>query len=109
MNIERFLVSEGSKGDFKKHPTDFTGDYTDKKEAVKHLEKNVSRLAEQKCVIKLQTAAIAERESLAKGKTTEAKLARAAHDLGLKAVLAKHLEVIIPYDKSKRQFGPAKA
>lgn len=46
MKIDKFLVPEGSKVDLKKHPTDFTGDYTDKKEAVKDLEKNVSRLAE---------------------------------------------------------------
>ena len=54
MNIERFLVPEGSKVDFKKHPTDFTGDYTDKKEAVKHLEKNVERLAQLQDVMYAQ-------------------------------------------------------
>ena len=43
-----------------------------------------------------RTAIKAARESLAKRMTTEAKLARAAKDLGLKSVLAKHLEVIIP-------------
>ena len=43
-----------------------------------------------------RTAIKAARESLAKRKTTEAKLARAAKDLGLMSVLSKHLEVIIP-------------
>lgn len=44
MKTEKFLVSEGTKVDLKKHSTDFTGDYTDKGEAVKDLEKNVERL-----------------------------------------------------------------
>jgi len=43
-----------------------------------------------------RTAIKAARESLTKGKTTEAKLARAAKRLGLESVLAKHLEVIVP-------------
>jgi predicted transcriptional regulator of viral defense system len=43
-----------------------------------------------------RTAIKAARESLAQRKTTEAKLARAAKELGLEAVLAKHLEVITP-------------
>lgn len=46
MNTEHFLVKEGSKLDLKKHATDFTGDYTDKKDAVKELQKNVERLRE---------------------------------------------------------------
>ncbi|HLA94723.1 MAG TPA: polyphosphate kinase 2 family protein [Pyrinomonadaceae bacterium] len=46
MNTEKFLVKEGSRVDLKKHATDFTGDYTDKKAAVKDLEKNVARMAE---------------------------------------------------------------
>lgn len=46
MKTEKFLVKEGSKLDLKKHATNFTGDYTDKKEAVKDLEKNVERMAE---------------------------------------------------------------
>lgn len=46
MKTEKFLVKEGSKLDLKKHATDFIGDYTDKKEAVKDLEKNVGRMAE---------------------------------------------------------------
>ncbi|HQU93708.1 MAG TPA: polyphosphate kinase 2 family protein [Pyrinomonadaceae bacterium] len=44
MNTDKFLVKEGSKLDLKKHATDFTGDYTDKKQAVKDLEENVQRM-----------------------------------------------------------------
>lgn len=43
-----------------------------------------------------RTAMKAARESLAQGKTTEAKLAKAAKRLGLESVLAKHLEVVLP-------------
>ncbi len=46
MKTDKFLVPEGSKLDLKNHPTDFTGDYTDKKEAVKDLAKNVLRMDE---------------------------------------------------------------
>jgi PPK2 family polyphosphate:nucleotide phosphotransferase len=46
MKIDQFRIAEGSKVNLKDHPTDFTGDYTDKKLAVKDLEKNVERLAE---------------------------------------------------------------
>lgn len=46
MKTEKFLIKEGSKLDLKNHPTDFTGDYTDKKEAVKDLAKNVLRIDE---------------------------------------------------------------
>jgi PPK2 family polyphosphate:nucleotide phosphotransferase len=41
-----FRVTGGKKLDLKDHPTDFSGDYTDKKEAVKDLAKNVERLRE---------------------------------------------------------------
>jgi len=44
MNTEKFLVKEGSNLDLRKHATDFTGDYTDKKAAVKDLEENVEKL-----------------------------------------------------------------
>lgn len=44
MNIEKFLVKEGSKLDLKKHKTDFTGDYTDKKTAAIDLAKNIEKL-----------------------------------------------------------------
>jgi len=46
MNIEKFRIREGSKVNLKGHPTDFTGDYTDKKQAEIDLSKNVERLAE---------------------------------------------------------------
>jgi PPK2 family polyphosphate:nucleotide phosphotransferase len=46
MDTNRFLVKEGKKLNLRDHPTDFTGDYTDKKEAVKDLEQNVQRLRE---------------------------------------------------------------
>lgn len=54
MNTEKFLVKEGSKLNLSKHATDFTGDYTDKKEAVKDLEKNVARLRELQDVLYAQ-------------------------------------------------------
>ncbi|MGI8813623.1 MAG: polyphosphate kinase 2 family protein [Pyrinomonadaceae bacterium] len=46
MKTDKFLVREGSKRDLKKHPTDFTGDYTDKEKALKDLEKNIKRIGE---------------------------------------------------------------
>ncbi len=51
MNIEKFLAGEGKKLNLKNHPTDFTGDYEDKKEAVADLQKNVARLAELQDVL----------------------------------------------------------
>jgi PPK2 family polyphosphate:nucleotide phosphotransferase len=54
MKTEKFLVKEGSRLDLKKHSTDFTGDYTDKKEAVKDLEKNVRKMAELQDMIYAQ-------------------------------------------------------
>lgn len=44
MNIEKFRVKAGEKFDLKNHETDFTGDYTDKDEAVKDLQENIQRL-----------------------------------------------------------------
>jgi len=44
MNIDKFLVREGSKLVLKKHATDFTGDYTDKKQAEEDLANNIERL-----------------------------------------------------------------
>ena len=44
--MERFLVAENSKVKLKDHPTDFTGDYTDKDRAKKDLENNVKRIGE---------------------------------------------------------------
>lgn len=54
MKIEQFRVSENSKVNLRDHPTDFTGDYTDKKEAEKDLEKNVERLRELQDVLYAQ-------------------------------------------------------
>ena len=54
MKIEKFRVPENSKVDLKKHPTDFTGDYNDKKDAVEDLETNVKRLAELQDVLYAQ-------------------------------------------------------
>ncbi len=54
MNTETFRVPAGKKLDLKDHPTDFSGDYTDKKEAVKDLEKNVERLRELQDVLYAQ-------------------------------------------------------
>src|SRR4029434_3015962 len=51
MNTEKFLVKEGFKLDLRKHPTDFTGDYTHKKQAVVDLEANVQRLRELQAVL----------------------------------------------------------
>lgn len=51
MKTEQFRVVEGKKLDLKHHPTDFTGDYNDKKEAVKDLEENVERLSKLQDVL----------------------------------------------------------
>jgi PPK2 family polyphosphate:nucleotide phosphotransferase len=45
MDTERFRVAQGSTVDLKDHPTDYTGDFTDKDEAVDRLKKNVKSLA----------------------------------------------------------------
>ncbi|MGH9819143.1 MAG: polyphosphate kinase 2 family protein, partial [Pyrinomonadaceae bacterium] len=54
MKTEKFLAATGKKVNLKDHPTDFTGDFTDKKEAVKDLEKNVERLAELQDILYAQ-------------------------------------------------------
>lgn len=54
MNIDKFLVKEGSKVDLSKIPNDYTGDYKDKQDAVKDLEKNVQRLAELQDILYAQ-------------------------------------------------------
>lgn len=46
MKIDKFRIVEGSKLDLKEHSTDFTGDYTDKEDAVKDLQANIERLKE---------------------------------------------------------------
>jgi len=54
MKTDKFLVREGSKLDLKNHPTDFTGDYTDKDEAVKDLVENVQRMTELQDILYAQ-------------------------------------------------------
>jgi PPK2 family polyphosphate:nucleotide phosphotransferase len=54
MDTDKFLVREGAKLDLKKRPTDFTGDYTDKKQAQKDLEQNVERLRDLQDVLYAQ-------------------------------------------------------
>lgn len=54
MKTEKFRIAEGSKVDLNNHSTDFTADYTDKKQAVKDLEKNVLRLRELQDVLYAQ-------------------------------------------------------
>lgn len=54
MNTDRFLVAEGTTLQLSDHPTDFTGDYTDKDAAVKDLAKNVKRLRELQDVLYAQ-------------------------------------------------------
>ncbi|CAN5240766.1 polyphosphate kinase 2 family protein [soil metagenome] len=51
MSIENFLVPEGKKLNLKNYETDFTGDYEDKKPAVKDLTKNIERMAELQNVL----------------------------------------------------------
>lgn len=54
MKIEKFLAAEGKKVNLKDHPTDFTGDFKDKKDAIKELDTNVLRLAELQDVLYAQ-------------------------------------------------------
>ncbi|MEO6587793.1 MAG: polyphosphate kinase 2 family protein [Pyrinomonadaceae bacterium] len=51
MNIEKFLVPENKKLKLSSHETDFTGDYTEKKQAEKDLEKNIEKLSELQDVL----------------------------------------------------------
>ncbi len=51
MNIEKFRVPSGEKLNLKDHQTDYTGDYDDKKQAVKDLDKNVEKLDELQSVL----------------------------------------------------------
>jgi PPK2 family polyphosphate:nucleotide phosphotransferase len=44
MNVNPFRIQENSKLDLNDHPTDFTGDYTDKDQAEKDLQDNVDKL-----------------------------------------------------------------
>lgn len=54
MKIDNFLVKEGSKLDLHDHPTNFTGDYTDKDAAVKDLQANIQRMRELQDVLYAQ-------------------------------------------------------
>ena len=54
MKTEKLRVAEGSKVNLTNHLTDFTGDYTDKKQAVKDLEKNVAKMRELQDVLYAQ-------------------------------------------------------
>lgn len=54
MKTEKFLVREDSKLDLKDHPTDYSGDYHDKDEAVEDLQKNVKRMAELQDILYAQ-------------------------------------------------------
>ena len=54
MDYNKFRAEEGKKLRLKNHKTDFTGDYKDKTEAVKDLEKNVARLAELQDILYAQ-------------------------------------------------------
>ena len=51
MKIEKFLVPQGRKLNLKTHKTDFTGDYTDKEDAVNDLRENIVRLTELQDVL----------------------------------------------------------
>ena len=54
MNTEQFLVREITTLDLNDHPTDFTGDYTDKEQARKDLEENVELLRKLQDVLYAQ-------------------------------------------------------
>ena len=54
MKIDKFRIAEGSKLDLRDHPTDFTGDYTEKEDAVKDLEENIERLKESQDMLYAQ-------------------------------------------------------
>ncbi len=51
MKIEKFLAPEGKKLNLKNYKTDFTGDYTDKENAIDDLQKNILRLSELQDVL----------------------------------------------------------
>nr|MDQ3323188.1 polyphosphate kinase 2 family protein [Acidobacteriota bacterium] len=54
MDVKNFLVPEGKKLNLKNYKSDFTGDYTDKKEAVADLTTNIERLAKLQDVLYAQ-------------------------------------------------------
>lgn len=54
MNTDKFLVKEASKLNLKKLSTSFTGDYTDKAQAIKDLQKNIDKLRKLQDVLYAQ-------------------------------------------------------
>ncbi|MEP6947218.1 MAG: polyphosphate kinase 2 family protein [Acidobacteriota bacterium] len=54
IDIDQLRVSEGSKVDLSRHPTDFTAEYTSKKTAAADLAKNIGRLTELQDVLYAQ-------------------------------------------------------
>ncbi len=54
MKTDKFLVPEGKKLNLKNYQTDFTGDYEDKKPAVKDLAKNIERMTELQNILYAQ-------------------------------------------------------
>src|SRR5215813_2113296 len=54
MKTQKFLAAESKKVDLDDHPTDYTGDYKNKEDAVADLERNVQRLAELQDVLYAQ-------------------------------------------------------
>jgi PPK2 family polyphosphate:nucleotide phosphotransferase len=54
MNVNPFRIQENSKLDLNDHPTDFTGDYTDKDQAEKDLQDNVVKIREYQYVMYAQ-------------------------------------------------------
>jgi PPK2 family polyphosphate:nucleotide phosphotransferase len=51
MDIEKFQIPSGEKLNLKDHQTDYTGDYTDKDQAVKDLNKNIEKLSDLQSVL----------------------------------------------------------
>ncbi len=51
MKTKDFIVPEGKKLDLKTYPTDFTGDYTNKEDALEDLQKNIDKLSKLQDVL----------------------------------------------------------
>ena len=56
MKTQQFLAAEGKKLNLKNHPTDFTGDYTDKKIAAADLVKNIEKISELQDILYAQNS-----------------------------------------------------
>jgi PPK2 family polyphosphate:nucleotide phosphotransferase len=54
MDIDKFLIKEGTKLDLGKHSTTFSGDYTDKAQAAKDLADNIARMRDLQDVLYAQ-------------------------------------------------------